>query len=121
MIRGLDYLAIAVSLLLGAWAFIECARMRPPSQGLFAGTAVVWVLVAVQSAIATVRLIAGAGPATSGDTVTFVGYLLTAVLLPIAGIILARMEPTRWGSALIGAAAVVVPVLVFRMLQVWNG
>jgi hypothetical protein len=121
VIRGLDYLSIAVSLLLSVWAFIECARLRPPGQALFAGMAVTWVLVTAQAVIATVRLIGGAGLATGGETVTFVGYMLTAVLLPIAGIILARMEPTRWGSALIGAAAIVVPVLVVRMLQVWNG
>jgi len=121
VIRGLDYLSIAVSLLLSVWAFVECARLRPPGQALFAGMAVTWVLVTAQAVIATVRLIGGAGPATGGETVTFVGYMLTAVLLPIAGIILARMEPTRWGSALIGAAAIVVPVLVVRMLQVWNG
>ena len=121
MIRGLDYVCIAASLLLSVWAFVECARMRPPGPALFAGTAVTWVLVTAQAVIATVQLIAGEGPSTSGDTVTFVGYLLTTVLLPIAGIILARMEPTRWGSALIGSAAVVVPVLVLRMLQVWSG
>jgi hypothetical protein len=31
------------------------------------------------------------------------------------------MEPTRWGSGLIGAAMVIVPVLLLRMQQVWGG
>jgi hypothetical protein len=121
VIRGLDYLAIVVSLAVAAWAFVDCARMRAPGQTQYLGMGVVWVLVAAQGVVATVRLAGGAGPATTSDTVTFVGYLLTTVLLPVAGVVLARMEPTRWGSALVGAAAVIVPVLVVRMLQVWNG
>jgi hypothetical protein len=120
VISGLAYLAIAVSLAVAVWAFVECARTRAPGQALYTALTVVWVLVTAESVVATVRLIGGSGPSSSNETITFIGYLLTTVLLPIAGIILARMEPTRWGSALIGAAAVVVPVLVLRMVQVWN-
>ena len=63
----------------------------------------------------------GGGPDDGGLVVTLIGYMLTALLLPPAGAVLARMEPTRWGSLLIGSAAVIVPVLILRLGQIWNG
>ena len=46
--------------------------------------------------------------------------LLPALLLPPAAWILARMEPTRYGSLIVGVAALIMPVLVLRMGQVWG-
>ncbi|MFG2042603.1 hypothetical protein [Dactylosporangium sp. NPDC048998] len=117
-------LAVAIhvlSLALAAWAFAEFFRRREPTRPLFAGLGVVELLVLVQVVVLVVRLAGGQGPSAGGDQVTLVGYLLTAALLPPAGAVLARMEPTRWGSLLIGAAAVIVPVLILRLGQIWNG
>lgn len=121
MIDALALAGIVGSLALAVWAFLACWREQAPDRALFTGLAVVAVVVAVQVVIATVRLIGGAGPNGTDRVVTFVGYMLTTLLLPPAGAVLARMEPTRWGSGLIGAAAVIVPVLLLRMLQVWDG
>lgn len=109
-----------LSLALAVWAFAEFFRHRAPTRPLFAGLWVVEALVAVQVVALVVRL-AGGGEPHGGDMVTLIGYLLTAVLLPPAGGVLARMEPTRWGSLLIGVAAVIVPVLILRLGQIWNG
>jgi hypothetical protein len=114
-------LAVATSVLalaLAGWAFVEFFRQREPGRALFAGLWVVEALVAVQ-VVALIWLLAD-GRRPGGDMVTLIGYLLTAVLLPPAGIVLARMEPTRWGSLLIGVAAVLVPVLILRLGQIWN-
>jgi hypothetical protein len=54
------------------------------------------------------------------ELATFVGYLLTAVLFLPAAAALARMEPTKWGSVIMGAAALVVAVLSLRLLQTWT-
>jgi hypothetical protein len=96
-----------LSLAIAAWAFVEFFRGRE-------------ALVLVQVAVLAARVAGGHRPA-GGDMVTLVGYLLTAALLPPAGIVLARMEPTRWGSLLLGAATVIVPVLILRLGQIWNG
>ncbi|MEV4509053.1 hypothetical protein AB0K00_08880 [Dactylosporangium sp. NPDC049525] len=117
-------LAVAIhvlSLALAAWAFVEFFRHREPTRPLFAGLGVVGVLVLVQVVALTVGLAGGRGPDDGGQVVTLVGYMLTALLLPPAGAVLARMEPTRWGSLLIGSAAVIVPVLILRLGQIWNG
>ena len=121
VIDALALAGIVGSLAVAVWAFLLCARNELPSRPLYVGMAVVAALVAAQVGIATVRLIGGAGPSESSRIVTFVGYMLTALLLPPAGAVLARLEPTRWGSGLIGAAMVIVPVLLLRMQQVWGG
>jgi hypothetical protein len=116
-------LAVAIhvlSLALAAWAFVEFFRHREPTRPLFAGLGVVGVLVLVQVVALAVGLAGGHGPGDGGQVVTLVGYMLTALLLPPAGAALARMEPTRWGSLLIGSAAFIVPVLILRLGQIWN-
>jgi hypothetical protein len=121
VIGPLEVVTYVVSLALAAWAFLEFFRQRAPHWALFAGVWVVEALVVVQVVVLIVRLAGGQGPADGGEQVTLIGYLLTAVLLPPAGVVLARMEPTRWGSLLLGAAALVVPVLILRLGQIWNG
>jgi hypothetical protein len=121
VIDALALAGIVGSLALAGWAFFACWREQAPTRALFNGLAAVGALVALQVVIATVRLIAGSGPSGGQHIVTFVGYMLTTLLLLPAGAVLARMEPTRWGSGLIGAAAVIVPVLLLRMQQVWGG
>ncbi len=121
VIDGLAYAAIACSLALAVWAFVACARNRAPSRALFIGVWVVGAVVAVPVLIAIIRLIGGAGPHTSDQVVTFIGYTITGLAMPPAAVILARMEPTRAGSGLIGVAALILPVLILRMQQVWGG
>jgi hypothetical protein len=121
VIDGLTYVAIAGSLALAAWAFVECARDRAPSRALFIGIGVVGAVMGVVVLVAIVRLIGGAGPDTGDQVATFIGYALTAAAIPPAGIVLARMEPTRYGSGLVGAAGLVLPAMILRMQQVWGG
>ena len=121
MIDGLALAVIVSALAQAIWAFVACARNLRPTRALFVGIVVLGGIVAVLVVVAVVRLLSGAGPHEGGRLVTFVGYLLTALLLPPAGLVLARLEPTRWGSGLIGAAAVMVPVVVLRLQQVWGG
>jgi hypothetical protein len=42
------------------------------------------------------------------------------VLLPPLAALLGSAERTRWGSAIIAAAGLVVPVMVVRLQQVWG-
>lgn len=113
-------LAIAVmvgSLGLGAWCLTSGARGRYLNQTQYSGLLALSLLVLVQSIVATVRLLAGERPV---ELPTFVGYLLTTALFLPAGVSLARMEPTRWGSIIAGGAAITVAVLTLRSLQVWT-
>jgi hypothetical protein len=52
------------------------------------------------------------------ETETFIGYLITTVCFVPTGWVLARMEPTRWGTLILGVACLVLPVLVLRLQQI---
>ena len=74
-------------------------------------------LLLVQAAVATAALVGGNRPA---DTPTFVGYLAGVVLVPVAGVLWARSEQTRWAGTVIEVAAAVAGVMVWRLLQLWE-
>jgi hypothetical protein len=113
----LAFAIILGSVGLGVWCLASGARGRYLNQPQYSGLLVLAAIVLVQSVVAAVRLVAGDRPS---DVATFVGYLLTAALLMPAGVWMARAEPTRWGSVIAGAAALVVAVLTLRCLQVWS-
>jgi hypothetical protein len=113
-------LAVAViigSVGIGAWCLGSGARGRFLNQTQYSALLALSAVVLVQSIVATVRLVGGERPE---EFATFVGYLLTTVLFLPAGLSLARMEPTRWGSVIAGGAALTVAVLTLRSLQVWT-
>jgi hypothetical protein len=113
---ALSTTVIVASLALAAWSLVTTVRHRAAGTTHLIGAAVVELTTLVLLASATVGLVRGHRPA---EYLTFVGYLvMTALILP-AGVILARMEPTRWGAAIIAGAAVVLPVLVLRLHQLW--
>jgi drug/metabolite transporter (DMT)-like permease len=104
--------ATIVALLLAAWALLAAALGRPPDKVQLIGTG----LVTLGIVVLVVSVIPRWEPA---DPVTFVGYAVTALLLPPAAWVLARLEPTRYGSLIVGVAALIMPVLILRMGQVW--
>ena len=71
----------------------------------------------MQAAFAVVGLIGGHEPAETG---TFVGYLLGIVLIPVAGLLWARSETSRWAGTVLAVAAAVVAVMAWRLLQLWE-
>jgi hypothetical protein len=117
MNRHLEIAVIAVSLLFAAWSVFAVVRDRPPDRRQFAGLALVELLAVAVAAVAVARLVGGGRP---GELFTFIGYLLTSVLLAPAAGVLARLEPTRWGSAILLAVFVTMPVLMIRMQQLWG-
>jgi hypothetical protein len=104
--------ATVLALLLAAWGLLAAALGRAPDRVQLIGTG----LVTLSIIVLVVSVIPRWDPE---DPVTFVGYTVTALLLPPAAWILARLEPTRYGSLIVGVAALIMPVLVLRMGQVW--
>jgi hypothetical protein len=108
---------IVAALALAAWGGLTALLDRPTGPAIEAGAALVEVGLLALTAVALVDIAGGARPAEPG---TFAGYLITTLaLLPVA-VIMARMEPTRWGSAMLGGGALVVPVLILRLQQVYG-
>jgi hypothetical protein len=72
------------------------------------------VLLLVQAALAVAALVSGRRPP---ETATFLSYLVGVVLVPVAGVLWARSERTRWAGTVIAVAAAVVGVMIWRLLQ----
>jgi hypothetical protein len=116
--NALDATVIVVSLVVAAYALVAALLNRPPGLVQLIGLGLIEVAVLALAVGVAVSVAGGGRPA---EPATFAGYLLTCLLLPPAGGVLARMEPTRWGSATVCGAALIVPVLVVRLGQVWHG
>src|SRR6266545_4162364 len=98
------------------WRVSRVSGMPPP--GSF-GIAVAVAALALAEIIAAIANLSAAWRPDS--FVTFVGYLAALFLVMPLALVLARLEPTRWGALIVTVAAVIVPVLVLRILQVGGG
>ncbi|MEV4713077.1 hypothetical protein [Micromonospora sp. NPDC049374] len=109
--------AIVLSLLVAGWALVAALRHRPPDRMQLIGLAVLELLLLGLVLVTAVALAGGDRP---GEPGSFFGYLVTLVCLPPLAAVLARMEPTRWGSAIVCAVCLVTPVVVVRLQQTWQ-
>ena len=109
--------AIVLSLVLAGWSLIATLRNRPPDRTHLAGLVVVELVLLALAVNAVVAWSGGNGP---GEAATFVGYLVTLACLPPLAAVLARMEPTRWGSVIVLVVCLVIPVVVVRLQQTWQ-
>jgi len=74
-------------------------------------------LLVLQAVLAAISLAGGERPA---DTATFLSYLVAVLLVPVAGVLWARAERTRWAGTVLAVAGAVVGVMVWRLLQLWE-
>lgn len=116
MNSALSVAVIVASLALAAWCLLTAVRDRVAGTAHLVGAAAVEVLTLVLLGAAVAGLAAGHRPA---EFVTFIGYLVMTALIVPAGVGLSLLEPSRWGAAIIAGAAVVLPVLVLRLQQLW--
>lgn len=111
----LSVVTIVAALILAVWYFVRTALDRAPSRADLLATVALGALVTVLVVVAVADLFRGSQPQ---ETATYVGYLITTVAFAPTALVLARMEPTRWGSLILGIGAVVLPVLVLRLQQI---
>jgi hypothetical protein len=57
---------------------------------------------------------------TPADRATFLGYLSGVVLIPVAGVLWARGEVTRWAGTVLAVAGAASGVMVWRLLELWE-
>lgn len=73
----------------------------------------------MQLLISTVLVILGQRAAV--DTVEFFGYLIVALIVPLAAGFWALQEKSKYSMMVLGAAALTVAVMLYRMQQLWTG
>jgi hypothetical protein len=116
-----EFLRIAtavVALAVAVWAGVAVARNRPPTATQLIG---LWVVELFAIALVASGIAGAIGGHHIPSLATYVGYLVAFLAVPVAGWALARLEPTKWGSVIVTAAALVEAILVVRLEQVWTG
>ncbi|MFI0407378.1 hypothetical protein [Actinomadura sp. 3N508] len=108
---------IVVALLVAAYSVVTALRNRAMDAAHLAALGVLELLLIAQAVTGFVKLSGDEGP---DGSVTFVGYLLGILLIPLAGAGWGLLERTRWGSAVIVVAGVAVAVMVVRLDQLWS-
>lgn len=109
---------VVVSLVLAAWAFVLVLRNRPPAAPLVVGTAVLEVLLVGFLIGGIVQM---AGSDREFAKVEFVGYLLASVAIPPAAVVWGWGEKSRSGTAVLALALLIMPIMVYRVQQIWAG
>jgi hypothetical protein len=108
---------IALSLLLALAALGHMAVNRKPTVWLLGGLALLEVGLLLQLVVGVVLLVTGDQDV---DAVTFIGYLVAALVILPLGTLWALAEPTRSGTAVLVLTTLVVPFLVVRLQQIWS-
>jgi hypothetical protein len=106
-----------VALILVVLGAVSTLAQRRIGLAHLAAAGLLEALLLVQTAVVVARLAGGYRPE---DTATFLGYLSGVVLVPVAGVLWARSEPSRWAGTVIGVAGLVVSIMVWRLLQLWE-
>lgn len=92
---------------------------RPPSGFSLLLTAIIEFGLAMQLVASITLFILGERAVI--DTLEFFGYLVVAMMIPVAAAIWAVVERSRWSTVVLGAAALTVAVMLVRMQQIWTG
>lgn len=115
---GLALTIIVAALVVAGFSGVVALLNRPPGLLHLLGLAAVELVLLVQAGVAIGRMFSGDRP---DGMATFIGYLLTALLIPPLAALFGAAERSRWGSLIIGGGCLVVAVMVVRLGQVWNG
>jgi hypothetical protein len=109
--------ASVVAVALAALGGLSTALRRRIGSAHLATAGLLELLLIVQAVVAAVAVGGGHRPA---ELATFVAYLGSVVLLPVAGLLWARTEPTRWAGTVLGVAGLAVAVMLWRLLDLWE-
>ncbi|GAB3352733.1 hypothetical protein [Modestobacter lapidis] len=117
MTPGLVVAATVAAAAVAALGVLSTVLGRRIGLAHLVGAGALELVLVVQAVVAGLALAGGHRPA---ELPTFVAYLSSVVLLPVAGVLWARTEPTRWAGTVLAVAAAAVGVMLWRLLQLWE-
>ncbi len=118
MILWFTIAQIVVAVVAGALCIAIGLSGRRPGDVSVGSLAVVQLLLIAQIVVAIVAPFAGNAPA--GNVLEFWTYLVSAAVLPLAGIIWAFVDRGRWSVVVMGVLALAVAVMTYRMHVIWT-
>ncbi|WP_295128147.1 hypothetical protein [uncultured Leifsonia sp.] len=117
MIEWFVALQVGVAVIAGVLCLVLGLAGRVPSDLTMGAVALVVLLLVVQLVMAIVAPALGNSP--SGSLAEFYIYLISALLLPLAGGFWALIERNRWSTVILGGVCLAIAVMVYRMGQIW--
>ena len=118
MILWFTIAQLVVAVAAGLFCVIAGLAGRRPSDWTVGALALVELLLVAQIVVAIIAPLAGNPP--TGSLLEFWVYLVSAALLPLAGVAWALLERSRWSTVIMGIAALAVAVMVWRMQVIWT-
>ncbi|GAA1696783.1 hypothetical protein GCM10009808_12740 [Microbacterium sediminicola] len=118
MILWFTYVQVGVAVAAGVLCVILGLVGRRPSDLTVGALALLELLLIAQIVIAVIAPVAGNPP--TGSLLEYWVYLVSAALLPPAGVVWALLERSRWSTVIMGVAALAVAVMVWRMQVIWT-
>ena len=118
MILWFTLVQVAVAAVGGLLCVVLGLAGRRPSDLSVGALALVELLLIAQVVVAVVAPFAGNAPL--GNPLEFWVYLVSAALLPPAGVAWALIERSRWSTVIMGVAALAVAIMVWRMEVIWT-
>jgi hypothetical protein len=117
MIEWFTTVQVAVAVIAGVLCLALGFAGRQPNDITLGVTALVEVLLVAQLVVAIVAPASGNEP--RGDLLEFYTYLVSALLLPLAGGFWALVERSRWSTVILGVVCLAIAVMVYRMNVIW--
>ena len=108
---------VAVAVLAGVLCIILGLAGRVPGDLTIGAVALVELLLIAQLVMAIVAPLVGNEP--SGSLAEFYIYLISALILPLAGGFWALIERNRWSTVILGGVCLAIAAMVYRMGQIW--
>jgi hypothetical protein len=118
MILWFTIVQVVVAVASGLFCVIAGLAGRRPSDFSVGSLALVELLLIAQVIVAIIAPLAGNPP--SGSLLEFWVYLVSAALLPIAGVGWALLERSRWSTVIMGVVGLAIAVMVWRMEVIWT-
>jgi hypothetical protein len=118
MILWFTITQVAVATVAGLLCVVAGLAGRRPSDLTVGALALIELLLIAQIIVAIVAPLVGNPP--TGSLLEFWVYLVSAALLPPAGVFWALLERSRWSTVIMGIAALAVAIMVWRMQAIWT-
>lgn len=118
MIMWFTILQIVIAVAAGLFCVVAGLAGRRPSDATVGALALVEFLLIIQVIVGIAAPLSGNAP--TGDLLEFWVYLVSAVLVPVGGVIWALLDRSRWSTVILGVAAFAVAIMVWRMLAIWT-
>jgi hypothetical protein len=114
---GYFYAVLIVGLLSTIICVVAGIMKKTPNDVTILSVAAVELVLLVYLVGSIIRV--AMGEKIAGEPWEFWGYIITALIIPVAAVYWSILERTRWSNFVMGAVGVTALVMAARMNQIW--